>query len=278
MEQGMIFDIAHSSFVDGPGIRTTVFFKGCNLKCLWCHNPESQSALPQMLYYQNKCTGCGTCKNVCPNQLRSCDLCGTCTNYCPTGARKLCGRSYRADEIMQEILSDEMFYQMSGGGVTFSGGECMLQAAFLETLLRKCRKAGIHTAVDTAGNVPFESFEKIMPYTDLFLYDVKCFTDELHRKGTGVSNQRILANLKKLSDTFSGDIIIRIPIIPGFNTDPDELQKMASFLRGIKCRQIEPLPYHKLGENKYAAIGKEGTVYQVPSKEEMEQIHLLFQF
>lgn len=276
MEQGMLFDMAHGSFTDGPGVRTVVFFKGCNLKCKWCHNPESKSAASQMIFYENKCTGCGLCKEVCPNKGESCDLCGVCTRYCPSSAKKICGKMRTAEEVMQEIIKDEMFYKKSNGGVTFSGGECMLQIDFLKTLLKECRKAGIHTAVDTAGNVTWENFLKILPYTDMFLYDVKCFTKELHTEGTGVGNERILENLKRLSEHFEGDIIIRIPIIPGFNTDDDELCKMSEFLKNIKCKDIELLPYHRLGENKYAAIHEEVTTYSVPSKEETERMEMKF--
>jgi len=170
-----------------------------------------------------------------------------------------------------------LFYGMSGGGVTFSGGECMLQIGFLKTLLQKCREAKIHTAVDTAGNVPWKSFEEILPYTDLFLYDMKCYSEDLHKKGTGVSNRLILENLQKLSEVFTGEIIIRIPIIPDFNLDFTELQKMADHLHNLRLNRIEPLPYHRLGENKYAAIGKEGTIYRVPSKEEMEKVNKIFE-
>ena len=272
MNHGILFDIVHSSFVDGPGIRTTVFFKGCNLKCLWCHNPESQSRDKQMMFYQNKCIGCGACKKVCPNQQKSCDLCGNCVRECPTSAKKVCGMLRSVEEVMHEILKDEMFYQVSGGGVTFSGGECMLQLDFLKSLLIKCREAGIHTAVDTAGDVPWERFEEILPYTDVFLYDVKCITEELHMEGTKVSNRRILENLQKLSERFSGDIHIRIPVIPGFNTDMDEVQKIAAFVKKINCAKTELLPYHKLGENKYAAVGKQAKSFSVPSEDVMEKI------
>lgn len=273
MEQGMLFDIAHSSFVDGPGIRTTVFFKGCNLQCAWCHNPESQYGLPEMLYHRNKCTGCGACREVCREE--SCILCGECTKVCPVSARKICGRQYTVEEVLAEIRKDTLFYEMSGGGVTFSGGECMLQVGFLKELLKKCREEGIHTAVDTAGHVPWASFEEILPYTDLFLYDIKCLTERLHRNGTGVSNQRILGNLERLSMCFHGEILVRIPIIPGFNTDPEELRSMAEFLDTINCR-VEPLPYHRLGEHKYAAVGRKMTNYSVPSREDMEKINDLF--
>lgn len=276
MDEGMIFDIAHGSFVDGPGVRTTVFFKGCNLKCLWCHNPESQGPIPQMMFYKNKCTGCGICKSVCPKPSEACDLCGICAKYCPSSAKKVCGRLWTADEVMAEIEKDKTFYESSDGGVTFSGGECMLQVDFLKSLLEKCKNNGIHTAVDTAGNVPFEAFEQIMPYTDAFLYDVKCYSEELHKKGTGVSNKRIFENLMALSEHFDGDIIVRIPIIPGYNTDASELTKMADFLRTVKYKSIDLLPYHRLGENKYSAINRKADVYSVPSNQEMENIEKLF--
>ena len=276
MNKGMIFDIAHGSFVDGPGVRTTVFFKGCNLKCRWCHNPESQSPIPQMMFYKNKCSGCGICKDACPNHSEACDLCGICTKYCSTSARKLCGRMWTVDEVMAEIEKDMPFYESSCGGVTFSGGECMLQADFLKSLLENCCNRGIHTAVDTAGNVPFEAFEQIMPFTDTILYDVKCYTEGLHIEGTGVSNKRILENLQTLSKRFDGDIIIRIPIIPGYNTNESELMKLAEYLKSINCKSIELLPYHRMGESKYSALEMETDIFSVPSAEEMENIEKLF--
>lgn len=277
MEQGMLYDIATGSFVDGPGVRTTVFFKGCNLKCSWCHNPESQSHAPQMIFYQNKCIGCQECQNVCPNHTESCTLCGECVKYCPTGARKVCGKVWTADAVMDKILQDKMFFELSDGGVTFSGGECMLQIDFLETLLKRCHQERIHTAVDTAGLVPWEYFERILPYTDLFLYDVKCYSAQLHKEGTGVSNERILANLQMLSERFAGEIIIRIPVIPGYNMDDDEMKKMAAFLKGIRYSKVELLGYHKLGENKYAAIGKELKAYSAPSAEEIKRLEKLIE-
>lgn len=276
MTNGMIFDIAHGSFVDGPGIRTAVFFKGCNLKCRWCHNPESQSFLPQIMLYKNKCSGCGICKSVCPRSSEDCDLCGTCTQYCSTSAKKLCGKIWSADEVISEIEKDIPFYKSSGGGVTFSGGECMLQVDFLKSLLEKCRERGIHTAVDTAGNVPFEAFEQIITFTDVILYDVKCFTEKLHIEGTGVSNKRILDNLVRLSGCFAGDIIVRIPVIPGFNADTAEISKIAEFLSMINCKSIEFLPYHRLGESKYSALNLETDTYSLPSEEEMARIKKLF--
>ena len=276
MNTGLLFDIERNSFVDGPGIRTTVFFKGCNLKCAWCHNPESQSFKPQMMFYRDKCMGCGKCKEVCPYHLEQCDLCGKCSLYCPVDARKICGRKYTVDEVLAEVVKDKSFYENSGGGVTFSGGECMMQVDFLLELLKKCKENGIHTAVDTAGNVPWEYFERIMPYTDLFLYDVKCFTEELHIEGTKFSNKVILENLKKFSAEFTGDIVVRIPIIPGFNDSEEEMRDIADCLKELHITKVELLPYHKMGEHKYEAVGIEFTEYTVPKKEEMEEYQKLF--
>ena len=218
------------------------------------------------------------CKNVCPNQMESCNLCGECTKYCPVNARKVCGKVWSVDETMDKILQDKMFYEISSGGVTFSGGECMLQIDFLEALLKRCRQEGIHTAVDTAGLVPWDYFQKILPYTDLFLYDVKCYSEELHKEGTGVSNGKILENLKKLAEAeeFKGEIIIRIPVIPGYNMSDEEMQQIAGFLKGIRHSKVELLGYHKLGENKYAAIDKDVTKYSVPSAEEIKRLEELF--
>ncbi|MBQ7090738.1 MAG: glycyl-radical enzyme activating protein [Clostridia bacterium] len=250
----LIFDIERNSYVDGPGIRTTVFFKGCNLKCAWCHNPESQSAKPQMMLFQNQCIGCGKCREICQNE--TCTLCGRCTLFCPADARKVCGKAYTVDEVFDEIIKDKAYYENSGGGVTFSGGECMLQIDFLYELLKKCKESGIHTAVDTAGHVPFERFEKILPYTDLFLYDIKLLDSEKHNRFTGVGNELILENLKKLFDTHA-TIWIRIPVIPGVH-DEEELQKIHDFVNHCgKPERIEHLPYHAMGEHKYAALGKE---------------------
>lgn len=272
MSTGYLFDIERNSFVDGPGIRTTVFFKGCNLKCAWCHNPESQSFQPQMMFYRDKCTGCGKCKEVCPYHLEKCDLCGKCTFYCPVDARKVCGRKYTADEVLAEVVKDKSFYETSGGGVTFSGGECMLQIDFLLELLKKCKENGIHTAVDTAGHLPFENFEKIVPYTDLFLYDIKCFNTQQHKKYVGVGNELILANLRRLFET-GVPIWIRIPIIPGVNDNAEEIKQIKSFLDMCgKPEKIELLPYHAMGENKYYAIGKEPLIFEAPDAERIEQL------
>ena len=271
-----IFDIQRNSYVDGPGIRTTVFFKGCNLRCSWCHNPESQSPKPQMMFFKNKCTGCGKCKEKCPNHLESCELCGKCTLYCLHDAREICGKEYTVDEVLKEILKDKTFYDNSGGGVTFSGGECMLQIDFLEEILKECKKNGIHTAVDTAGHVPFGCFERILPYTDLFLYDVKCFDSKKHEDYTGVGNSLILENLKKLLET-ENKVWVRIPIIPDVNDTEEEMHKIRAFLNSVRLpEKIELLPYHAMGEHKYEAIGKEVQMFAVPSEEKMMRLKKIF--
>ena len=272
MNKAIFFDIQRNSFVDGPGIRTTVFFKGCNLKCAWCHNPESQSAKPQMMFYKDKCTGCGKCKSVCPYHLEQCELCGKCTLYCPVDARKVCGKEHTVDEVLKEVLKDKAFYETSGGGVTFSGGECMLQIDFLAEILKKCKENGIHTAVDTAGHIPFESFEKILPYTDLFLYDIKIFDSQKHKQYVGVGNELILENLKKLFER-KAKLWIRIPIIPDVNDSIEEIQKIKDFLKTIGTpEKIELLPYHAMGENKYRAIGKEPQIFKTPDAENMKRL------
>lgn len=270
-----IFDIARNSFVDGPGIRTTVFFKGCNLKCAWCHNPESQAFQAEMMFYEDKCKGCGKCAEVCPTP-ENCTLCGKCTFYCPVDARKVCGKEYTADEVFAEVIKDKAYYENSGGGVTFSGGECMLQIDFLTEFLKKCKENGIHTAVDTAGQIPFENFEKILPYTDLFLYDIKCFDRETHKKYVGVGNELILENLKKLFKE-KAKIWIRIPVISGVNDSIEEMQFIKGFLdKNGKPEKIELLPYHAMGENKYAAIGKEVQRFTPPDDDVLNKLKAVF--
>lgn len=265
--QGTIFDIERNSYVDGPGIRTTVFFKGCNLKCAWCHNPESQSMKKEILFYKDKCTGCGRCKNITADDV---DF------ICFNDAKEICGKMCTTEEVMAEVLKDKAFYENSGGGVTFSGGECMLQTDFLCELLRKCKKADIHTAVDTAGNLPWKNFEKILPYTDLFLYDFKCFDSDKHKKYTGVKNDLVLENLKKLLNA-SVSVWIRIPVIGGVNDDVEEINKIKDFIEG--CNQpekIELLPYHKMGEHKYIALGLEVSEFLVPSESKMIELRKIF--
>ena len=276
MLKATIFDIERSSFVDGPGIRTTVFFKGCNLRCEWCHNPESQSSKKEMLFYKNRCTGCGKCREKCRGSLEECTLCGECAIFCPQNARAICGREYTVEEVFREIEKDKPFYASTGGGVTFSGGECMLQADFLSGILKRCRENGIHTAVDTAGCVDFESFERIMPYTNMFLYDIKCIDSEKHKKYTGVGNELILENLKKL--LMQGKKVwVRIPIIPSVNDSEEEMLLIRRFLENSGYpEKVELLGYHTLGENKYEAIGKRATAFSVPEEETIAKLRNCF--
>lgn len=276
--QGMIADVQRFSTEDGPGIRTTVFFKGCNLRCAWCHNPETQNFTPELLFYENKCTACGACKKACPYALEKCTACGACTEVCPNDARQISGKAYTVDELLKELKKDELFYQTSGGGVTFSGGECMLQIDFLEQMLRRCKDAGLSTAVDTAGEVSFERFERILPFTDLFLYDIKAADSDTHKKYVGVDNALIFANLKKLQEK-GARIWIRIPIIEGVNATVAEMQKINALLKasgGIE--RVELLPYHKLGGNKYKALGRTPQVFSAPSKEQMQSLVAVFEF
>ncbi|MBQ3124490.1 MAG: glycyl-radical enzyme activating protein [Clostridia bacterium] len=258
-----IFDIQRNSYVDGPGIRTTVFFKGCNLKCRWCHNPESQSFEKQILFYQNKCTRCGRCKDLTVDD----------ENFiCFNDAKEICGKEYSVDKVLKEVIKDKAFYETSGGGVTFSGGECMLQIDFLLETLKKCKENGIHTAVDTAGHIPWESFDKILPFTDLFLYDIKAMNEEIHKKYTGVTNTRILKNLKKLlkSDV---DVWVRIPVISGVNDTENEMKNIKAYfdINGYP-EKVEFLPYHAMGEHKYETLGKSVEKFEVPDKEKIEKL------
>ena len=274
-----IFDIERNSYVDGPGLRTTVFFKGCNLNCRWCHNPESKSRGKEFLYYRDKCTHCGLCARLCPEKavdktgLRDpakCVFCGKCEKYCPQRARKVCGRQADLEELLSVIEKDADYYEATGGGVTCSGGECMLQIDFLEEFLRTLKEKGYDTAVDTAGNLPFAYFERVLPYADHFLYDVKCVTPSLHKWGTGTDNKRILENLGKLLSLCPEKVIVRVPVIPGFNAEDEEIGKIAEFFReNGRPQLLEALPYHALGENKARAMGCEPMDSHAPSKEDM---------
>ena len=276
-----IFDIQRGSYVDGPGIRTTVFMKGCNLGCAWCHNPESQNAKPQRMFYKNKCVLCGKCVTVCPSGAltfdnspvlnpEKCTLCGKCALWCPADAISVCGKTMDTEAVFREVRKDKAFYETSDGGVTVSGGECMLCPDFVAELLDKCKKDGIDTAVDTAGNVPFGSLEKVIPFTDIFLYDIKCVTPDVHKKFTGVVNNRILDNYKLLI-SMGKRVIVRVPMTTECSANDEEFPKIAAFLNEYKPEKVELLPYHALGENKYRAIGREPEIFHAPSKEDMER-------
>ena len=284
MSQGTIFNIQRFSIYDGPGARTTVFFKGCNLKCKWCHNPESISAKRQLEFYPDKCIGCGKCFAACPNgahiigedgnhiiDREKCTVCGACVDTCYAEALVIVGQTVDAAYVVKSVMTDVPYYEQSGGGVTFSGGECMQQIDFLADIMAQLHEKGIHLAVDTAGNQPWEKFEKILPYADLFLYDIKAADSDVHRQLTGVPNQRILENLKKLSD-LGKRIWIRIPYIPGCNSG--EMNGIIEILKDIPVEKIEIMPFHRLGEGKYKALGIDdtGPISYVPKDEEIDAV------
>ena len=281
---GMIFNIQRFSIYDGPGARTTVFFKGCNLRCKWCHNPESIPSKPQLEFYPDRCIGCGKCLEVCPTGAQGVDAegahvidreacvnCMKCVDTCYAEALVAVGQRISAEELMEAVMTDVPYYQRSGGGVTFTGGECMVQHDFLKEMLRRLKAEGIHTAVDTAGNVPWRLFEEILADTDIFLYDVKAADPEVHRRLTGVENGLILENLRRLCAA-GKRIWIRIPYIPGCNDK--EMPAIAALLEGLPVERVEVMPYHRLGEGKYAALGLENTgpICVIPTDAEIERV------
>jgi pyruvate formate lyase activating enzyme len=291
MQSGLIFNIQKFSIQDGPGIRTTVFFKGCPASCPWCHNPESQSSTPQILLHEGRCIQCGSCLEVCPEQdavpergragegEAHCIRCGACVEACPSGARSLAGTEMSVREVVQELLADRVFYDQSGGGVTFSGGEPLMQLPFLRATLEACRSHGLHTAVDTCGHVPTEQLGSIVPLTDLFLYDLKLMEERRHLELTGIPNTTLLPNLRMLAELQAG-LCIRVPIIPGINDDDENINAMASFVAALDgAQEVELLPYHRTGIGKFERLGRHYPLRQteVPSNEHMTALARHFQ-
>ena len=291
MELPYIINIQRYSIHDGDGIRTTVFFKGCGLSCIWCHNPESQSYDRDVMYSREKCSGCGKCIEICPHKAihfegevpftdrEICEKCETCLDFCLNNARDIVGRQYGINDLMKEIEKDRMFYEQSGGGVTLSGGEVMSQNIdYLLSLLKKLKKSGINVNIDTCGFAPSESFRAVLPYVDTFLYDVKHLDSETHKRFTGQGNELILSNLKMISD-MGAKINVRIPVIEGVNADDKSIGDIINYLKNnINVYKVNLLPYHNTGSHKYEklGLGYKDELLSVPSDERMEELRNAF--
>lgn len=260
--KGTIFNLQRFSIYDGPGIRTTVFLKGCPLRCAWCHNPESQSIKPEIMFYSEKCIGCGRCDGIALDDT---------SFHCLNGAREACGKTVSSDEIIAEVVRDKVFYDNSGGGLTLSGGEPLLQFDFSMVLLQSAKENGIHTAIETCGFVKPEYIEKIAGYTDLFLYDYKETDSDLHKKFTGQGNELIISNLRLL-DSINKPVILRCPIIPGYNDRAEHFAAIGNIVNELdNILRVEVEPYHPLGEYKYACLGLKYGLISTPDDAPKEQ-------
>ena len=286
-----IFNIQTYSIHDGPGIRVTVFVKGCPLRCLWCANPESILPRPQLMTYASKCIGCGKCLEVCPNKAitlrmknkkiveitdrNMCTNCGTCVNPCPNDARKISGEEMSVDNILEQVLKDKLFIDASGGGMTLSGGECLINPDFSEALLCAAKNAGLHTAVETCLYAKRDAIRRVFRYADLGLLDIKHMDPHMHKKLTGVSNEIILDNIIYVYHELRTPVIVRAPIVPGYNDSEGNISAMAKFvseeLSSDVC--IHLLPYHMMGESKNESLGKSANMsIEAPTGEHMQEL------
>jgi pyruvate formate lyase activating enzyme len=288
---GRVFDIKRYSIHDGPGIRTTVFLKGCALNCLWCHNPESVDPGPELMHWPGRCARCYACIAACPKgaiaqdasgavvvDRTRCDLCGQCAEACLYDAMQIVGREMSVDEVLDEVEKDRIFYEQSGGGVTLSGGDPAVQPAFAEALLDGCRQRGLRTAVDTAGSSRNGALDRLAAKTDLILYDLKVMDDARHREWTGVSNAAILANLERLAGGRT-EVWVRIPLVRGVNDDEDNIRRTTALLTSLgTIKRIGLLPYHSGGLEKARRIGKETCFrrFEPPSEERLAAIEAAF--
>jgi pyruvate formate lyase activating enzyme len=290
MQKGLVFNIQKYSVHDGPGIRTTVFLKGCPLNCPWCHNPEGISRQRQIVVLENRCIGCGQCRLACrygaevpgdgplPARAEKCELCGACIDACPTQGRQIIGQELSVAQVLETVLRDRVFYEDSGGGVTFSGGEPLSQPEYLRALLQASRDHGVHTVVDTCGLAQPEALAAVAPLTDLFLYDLKFIDDVKHRRYTGVSNRLILENLQALGRSH-GRIWLRVPVIPGINDDEAEFTAAAQFAASVPgVRQVNLLPFHRTALPKSSRLGRETGLAEVqaPSADSMSRAAGIF--
>jgi len=281
---GLIFDIKKYAVHDGPGIRTTVFFKGCPLSCSWCHNPEGLRPTPELILFEGKCIDCGECFRICPHQAHEvtaagdrayhrdrCALCGDCVEACFAEALVMEGREVTVDEVMVELRKDTPFYRASGGGITISGGEPLHQHEFAAALLQQCRADDLHTTIDTSGQAPWEVVERVLQHVDLVLFDIKHLDDERHRAHTGVSNRQILENLARIGRS-GVPLEIRMPLVPGVNDTEEDVARAARFLLNIQgITRVVLLPYHRLGEGKYTRLGRDNRLRDLepPGSEEV---------
>ncbi len=280
MTEGKIFDIKQFAVHDGPGIRTTVFFKGCPLSCWWCHNPEGIDESDDLFYYESKCILCGDCVEVCPEDAvkkadgkisidrEKCSLCGDCAKICPTTALKLAGKNVSVDGVMEKTEKSTVFYDTSDGGVTLSGGEPFLQFDFMKELIERCKEKDIQVTVDTCGHVDKEKFEAVLDDVDLFLYDLKLMDDDLHKRYTGITNEIILENLETLLGDNEGEAIIRLPLVGGITDTEENIEEIINFLSpfsGIK--EIDLLVYHDVKE-KYDKLGMD---YKITSSRSVHE-------